>query len=332
MINVNMNEKIDIIIPVYNKGSFLKECLDSVVKQSYKNIHVILVNDASTDNSVSICQEYAGKYPVFELINLETNSGVSTARSTGLLKSSADWIAFVDADDTLNENYIQSLFSEVKESVDIVAESSNNKNFSISGKDVFYSEYKKNTCTGFSAIVLWGKIFRRNLLLNVYNDCLENKKTAPITWFEDFSILPKIFYNANIIRVIPETNYNYRIDDNSIFHATKLSPYKREQIVSWMNRNNWFKQFNDITLYRRQVVDSNINAQWLYCAERKEHDPKLWSDFEKELQRYIRATWLDILLFKPEHKRRFLVKIDCLVFCFNRKLWKTFLSHRMYNY
>lgn len=75
---------ISVIIPVYNTAKYLKQCIESVLNQTYKDFEIILVNDASTDNSLEICEYYTSKYPNIKLINKIINEGVDKARFTAL--------------------------------------------------------------------------------------------------------------------------------------------------------------------------------------------------------------------------------------------------------
>ena len=96
-----MSPKVSIIIPVYNSDRYLRECLDSVINQTLKDIEIICVNDGSTDNSLSILEEYAQKDARIKIINQE-NKGVATARNVGLKNSQGKYITFVDDDDFLD--------------------------------------------------------------------------------------------------------------------------------------------------------------------------------------------------------------------------------------
>jgi glycosyltransferase involved in cell wall biosynthesis len=101
--------KVSIVIPVYNVEKYLRQCLDSVVNQTLKDIEIICVNDGSTDNSLQILEEYANKDDRIKIINKD-NGGLSSARNAGLEIATGVYIGFVDSDDyieieTYNEAY-----------------------------------------------------------------------------------------------------------------------------------------------------------------------------------------------------------------------------------
>lgn len=93
-----MNQKISVIVPVYNVEKYLRQCANSILTQTYKNIEVILVDDGSLDNSPQICDEIAGADSRVRAIH-KTNGGLSDARNVGLEAATGDYIMFVDSDD-----------------------------------------------------------------------------------------------------------------------------------------------------------------------------------------------------------------------------------------
>lgn len=101
---------ISIIIPIYKAEAYLEECLTSIQKQTYSYFEAICVNDGSPDNSEAICQKFVEIDPRFKLVN-QRNSGVSSARNTGLANAKGDFICFVDADDRIDFNYLEHLLS-----------------------------------------------------------------------------------------------------------------------------------------------------------------------------------------------------------------------------
>lgn len=110
---------ISVIVPVYNVETYLEECLDSIQNQTYTDFEVLLVNDGSTDGSQAICERYCQAYKRFRLIN-QSNQGQSVARNTGVASSRGEFIAFVDSDDIILANYLETLMHYMGEDVDIV--------------------------------------------------------------------------------------------------------------------------------------------------------------------------------------------------------------------
>ncbi len=109
-----MNEKITVIVPVYNVEHYLDKCLDSLINQTYKNLEIIVINDGSTDNSGIICQEYAQKDNRIVYIEKE-NGGQSEARNMGLDRMTGSYVTFVDSDDWVEPNYVEVLYKKLLE-------------------------------------------------------------------------------------------------------------------------------------------------------------------------------------------------------------------------
>ena len=95
---------ISVIVPIYNVAPYVRECLDSVINQTYKNLQIILVNDGSTDESESIAREYLSDERI-ELVCTK-NGGLSRARNTGLEKAIGEYIYFIDSDDYIDLRFI----------------------------------------------------------------------------------------------------------------------------------------------------------------------------------------------------------------------------------
>ena len=95
-----MDIKISIIVPIFNSENYLSRCIESLIHQSLKEIEIILVNDCSIDNSLSIAEEYKNKYShLIKLINNETRRGPGGARNAGIKAANGKYIGFVDSDD-----------------------------------------------------------------------------------------------------------------------------------------------------------------------------------------------------------------------------------------
>ena len=106
--------QVSIIVPVYNASQHLKECIESILKQDFIGYELILIDDGSTDNSDSICDEYASQYGNVKVIH-QSNKGVSSARNKGIDAASGRYICFIDSDDWVDPGYLSELYSNMKE-------------------------------------------------------------------------------------------------------------------------------------------------------------------------------------------------------------------------
>ena len=167
---------ISVIVPVYNVEEYLEECLESIKRQTYTDIEVILVNDGSIDRSKEICERYCEKDSRFKLVNQE-NKGLSGARNRGMLESKGEFISFVDSDDVLKEDMLEQLMKQMtSEDIDIVEcwytnekqelELSTPKNV----KTIFQGDSKealvslcKDNIVRLNAVA---KLFRRQVIIN----------------------------------------------------------------------------------------------------------------------------------------------------------------------
>ena len=172
---MKLEKLISVIVPVYNVEEYLDECLDSIRKQTYKNIEVILVNDGSTDKSQEICKRYCQQDPRFHLIN-QKNRGLSAARNRGIQESTAEFITFVDSDDVIKEDMLEQLMKPMtSENIDIVEcwYTHNEQELELETKDnigiVFRGDTKKALVSLCSDNIVRlnavAKLFRRKLII-----------------------------------------------------------------------------------------------------------------------------------------------------------------------
>ena len=115
------NPLISVIVPVYNAEKYLRSCIESILKQTYRGIELILVDDGSKDNSLAICNEYTMNPDISVRVIHQTNSGSSIARKTGIVAAHGKYIGFVDADDYIAENMYESMLARAEDhNADIV--------------------------------------------------------------------------------------------------------------------------------------------------------------------------------------------------------------------
>ena len=108
-----MEPKISIIVPVYNVEKYLERCVESILKQTMTNFELILINDGSSDNSGQVCDELSRKDTRIRVLHIP-NGGVSNARNLGIQSSRGEWISFIDSDDFVTEDYLETLLQPVE--------------------------------------------------------------------------------------------------------------------------------------------------------------------------------------------------------------------------
>lgn len=221
---MNANDAlISIIVPIYNAEQYLRRCLDSIRLQTHQNIEVLLIDDGSTDSSKTICEEYLETDSRFKLISQE-NCGSSAARNTGLSKASGDYVAFVDADDSVLPEFLSKLLDNLIEYdadislCDILLDGKKREhtwNFGVFKDDEIFSEY------------VHGRVINR-----VYNKLYKRAIVCEIAFpvgrdvMEDASWTPRVLERCHVLVRSSEALYNYFILGTSLSHK-RLSDSQR---------------------------------------------------------------------------------------------------------
>lgn len=137
---------ISFIVPVYNGEQYINKCVNSILNQTNRNFEIIIIDDGSNDNSLEICREYEKIYNNI-YVYTQINQGVSVARNNGLKNSKGEWIAFVDVDDQIAPNYIESVLYYINEKkYDLIQFDFfiNEKEYEIKNIESNYTVYGKN--------------------------------------------------------------------------------------------------------------------------------------------------------------------------------------------
>ncbi len=208
--------KVSIIVPVFNTEAYLKKCLDSLVKQTYKNIEIILINDGTMDNSEKIILKYKEKYPGIIRYYKQKNKGQGAARNLGIKKAKGEYITFVDSDDYVDKNMIDKMISMQADIVicDILKEEND--------KTIYFNNYwnikndpSKNYMTshmGPVARLYKASLFKDN---NIYF------KEGVI--YEDLATVPLLGMYTNNIKYVNEAFYHYVIRRGSSMKQIKYN-------------------------------------------------------------------------------------------------------------
>lgn len=206
---------ISIIVPVYNVGSYLPHCLQSILDQGLDDYEVLLVNDASHDNSGGICIEWCAAHPQFRLINHATNRGLSEARNSGLDQAGGTFIAFVDSDDFLAPGTLRAVLSQMEEADAAefpVMRDYLTKRPSLWKPSPTTTDFDQwMTQGGFAHCYAWNKIYRRELW--------EGIRFPAGRLYEDLLTIPSVLGKARRIKGVTEGVYYYCTRPGSISNS-----------------------------------------------------------------------------------------------------------------
>lgn len=220
--------KVSIIIPCYNGAVFLPKTIQSVIQQTYKDIEIIIINDCSTDNSLSIMKSFAKVDNRIVIIDKKINEGVDYARFSGINIANGDYLAFLDADDWLRKDAVQTWIDiALNQNVDIVY--ANNirvfsQTFGIKRTNKFDINYTERIISGnekaklfisffgvnIVPVTMWGNLFKRTLFTN-------NLKKSGLKFGEDLLLGMQLYHNASSIYLTnkPLTYYRWGGGGNS---------------------------------------------------------------------------------------------------------------------
>ena len=211
---------ISVIVPVYNVEKYLEECLDSIQNQTYSDIEVILVNDGSLDNSKDICEKYCKEDNRFKLIN-QANQGQSVARNHGVAASTGEFIAFVDSDDIIRQDYLEVLIRYMSEEVDIVE-----SQFTVHKKEFFNENYKEiNVIFEGDSEEAVKAVSKHVLSVNPVTKLYRRSVVEAVPYLEGL-IFEDIYSGVGMLKYIRRiiksdyTGYYYRQHGTSTMHQT----------------------------------------------------------------------------------------------------------------
>ena len=198
--------KISVFVPVYNTEKYLRQCIDSILAQTFTDFELLLINDGSTDGSGAICDEYAQKDSRVRVFHQE-NGGVSSARNLGLNNVRGEWISFVDSDDWVKKNFLDKLIVN-SENVDLVCVGFIQIEDKLKYRNVDY-EGNASECLGLffeNRILgfLWNKLFKTDIIKS--NNLLLNES---ISFREDEEFVLRYFCYITKVNSISYSCYYY---------------------------------------------------------------------------------------------------------------------------
>ncbi len=207
--------KISVIVPVYNVEAYIKDCLDTIATQTYPNLEILAVDDASTDKSGRICDAYAVREKRLRVVHVPKNRGPSAARNEGMRLARGSLLSFVDADDKIEPEMLEKLYSSLLEhQADISVCGADG--IKLAGGSVAVYSGKEAICCMAKGVpfnhVPWGMLYRTDLARQCPFD-------EQIFYSEDLLFLYQVFQRASRVSYLPDKLYHYTCREGSQVHG-----------------------------------------------------------------------------------------------------------------
>lgn len=288
--------KVSVIVPVYNVEKYLPRCLDSLVNQTLKDIEIIVINDASPDNSKEIVSEYLKKYKNIHYYEKE-NGGQGSARNLGLKYAKGEYVTYVDSDDYVELDMYEKMYNKAI---------SNNSNVVICGhnvvsedgkildvfKPVLYGDNKLDVLYGNMAV--WNKIYKRELIDIEFREKL---------WYEDIDFTAKLLFDEEKISFVNEPLYNYLLRQGSTMNNTNVKRNLEllpafDSMISYFNKK---KRYNHVKKEIEFLAVYHIYIMGITRVIRINTSSKEKSMIIKEYKKYIKEHF-------PNYKKNLYLK------------------------
>ena len=244
-------EKISVIVPVYNVEKYLRQCIESLIAQTYSNLEIILVDDGSTDGSSQICDEYAKRYENIQVIHKE-NGGLSDARNVGIAISTGEYIGFVDSEDWVDRDMYEILYNLLKKNATEIAEVGVKYEY----PDCVREVYSRKTGVFGKRIALAGFLdqsieIRAQVMPKLYRaEIVKQVMFEKGRLHEDGFFTYKAMYLCERYVISDVCKYNYRQQrEGSIMNQAAVTPKSYYDIIdAFEERNQYFEEKGEMLL------------------------------------------------------------------------------------
>lgn len=314
-----MSKTVSVIIPVYNVKSYLRECLSSVIAQTYKDLEIIVVDDGSTDGSGEICEKYRKKDPRIKVIH-QQNQGLSAARNTGLKAMQGEIVAFLDSDDAIKPEMIGTLMNAMERTgADIAACSFNicqtEKKMDQSNitriwklENAFLSsqEALRYLIDDRLNVSVWNKLYKRYLF--------DELRFPDGRCFEDQLTTPFILDKVSSVVLLEQPLLYYRIRPKSI-----TTTFNEKNTRDWLYAIKVKEKFVDERMpelftekQKTKLLDMDFRGLMMYdsTVRMKRRSGKFSKELQNTLGREIRLRARNISSFSA--KARISYKLYCI--------------------
>lgn len=284
------NPLISIIIPVFNAEKTLKNTLLSISAQSYPSIEIVIVNDCSTDNSKVIINEFLQNPPknlIIKYIEPKMNKGVASARNIGLQNCTGEYIYYVDADDTLEDDAIELMAKEaVENDLDIVGcecylSLNENRRWLKQAHASTPSEAFEAMSNDKMKWNLWLFMVKREIYLNNNITFIDGVNIG-----EDLMVMGKILFSSKNISIIHRPLYNYNVVNSQSISKEKKNQYFEDVSRNLMELEHFAKKTGKP--YKNQFINLKLTLKFPLLMSDKINDYQKWQNWFPEVNKFIK--------------------------------------------
>ena len=336
--------ELSIIIPVYNGERFLRDTLDSVLKQTYDNFELILVDDGSTDSTPGICDEYAQRDGRIKVIH-QKNKGMSKARDVGYQAAMSDTsIAFLDGDDIFVPNMIEDMMRYKDYSIVQVCSRHVNSdkilNYKfdirepeveiISGKRLLYWYFYGCDMQG-DVGYLWGMLINREFYRNMETVIQKAESVLPQNYLNDVYCVPRFFLNANNVVLLNKVYILHRISRYTDSRMIKPNALHYELALANKMNLDYYAQQQCFFAYNKQIIGFYlvILKIW-YQTVTNEADEAKRKRYISLVEVYYKQYYSELKKVKCDSIKENVTKGSIILWGFNKLLWKITIGNIRY--
>ena len=277
---------ISVIIPVYNSAQYLKECVDSVLAQSYSNYEILLIDDGSKDNSLDICNEYAKSDSRVKVFHKE-NGGASSARNVGLNKAQGKYIFFLDSDDYIKDDTLEKLIdTAVKEKADLVfceAEAfDDEQGIVLSHHYTYKSKYSTGSPIGIMESMMKKKEFHVAIWMLLLDKSIfdnNNLRFKEGIIYEDMIIAYQFYCLANCAAHVSEKLYCRRYRANSVMTSDRTERNLISAETVYKEVSDFLNTMQDGSVSNRHIIRCAFNYLNIYRSMNQDVKSKYRSNY-----------------------------------------------------
>lgn len=294
-----MNKLVSIIVPCYKVEKFLRNCIESVIHQSYTYWELILVDDGSPDNCGAICDEYAAIDERIIVIH-KPNGGVASARNEGVAKANGEYISFVDGDDYLHQSFLKKMITLATENNATLVQCG-----CVKGEELQFPQIPEGSISHFTNhtvfttevanIVVWGKLYKREVVADV--------KIPEGVYFEDDYTTWKYYYKSPTIVITTEQLYYYYQNPESV-----MAQHRKKLNLDFLGAYN--ERISYFVGTKEEDLDHMARLQLLKACVLSFSNPQATVEQKNILCKHFRESWNIV------RRSHYIKSIYKLLFCF----------------